>query len=142
MRVGLRLGGCIGWHRRAQIAEAGHGDDANTLACQRRGEGHALIKTAAAAVHRQQRNPRSGFLIFDRAAGRRDDQAAMRHASARLDDIGLKTPSDEQGETNNHQRYEHQRPTQSSQRRFCHDRCLGVAGAMTGLSRSSLRVTR
>src|SRR5215470_5629336 len=83
--LSLRRGGA--WQRCAQIAEARHGDDAETVVGQRFSNIQPLVIAAARAMDGQYRRTIAGNRIFNRAAGRLYDLAASRDALARLMNI-------------------------------------------------------
>ena len=92
MSIGLRLGRSVRRHRRAQIAETGHRDHANTLLREAAGESHALIVAAAAAVDDQQGRACACLLILDRSARSVEEQALLCNPIAGRFDIGVKPP--------------------------------------------------
>jgi len=75
--------------RRAQVAEARHGDDAEAARDQGLAEVEPLVEAAAGAVHDQKRRAIAGDSVFDRTAGRLGDPAAGRDAFTRAFDVVL-----------------------------------------------------
>ena len=81
--VGLRGGRRVGRKRRAQIAEARHGDHAQSAGGQILSEIHSLVEPATRTVHDEHRRPLAFGGILDRTAGCGGD-VAVRNALAHL----------------------------------------------------------
>src|SRR5262249_52483135 len=97
MRVGLRLSRGVAWQRRAKVAEAGHGNDAETAVDQWLANLQPLVIAAAGAMRHQYRRTIAGERILNRAAGRLDDLAANRDALSRSMNIASVTDVDQPG---------------------------------------------